>query len=256
LTSRILSVSLDQESGVVLARQRARQVAEQLGFSPLEQTQIATAVSEIARNAFEYAGSGLVEFSLTGKTSPQVLEIRVSDKGRGIVDLQGVLAGTHRSQTGMGVGIRGAQRLMDQFHIDSKPGKGTVVELLKILPRKKDMVGKQALLKIADYLAQEKPADTGDELRRQKRRAALEADPEDVSATAPDEHADGALRREVVRVALERLTPRERELVALKFAGGLSHEEIARVLGISASNAGTRLHRTLEKLRRDCDADA
>ena len=169
MTTRILSVSLDQESGVVLARQRARQVAEQLGFSPLEQTQIATAVSEIARNAFEYAGSGLVEFSLTGKTPPQVLEIRVSDKGRGIVDLQGVLAGTHRSQTGMGVGIRGAQRLMDQFHIDSKPGKGTVVELLKILPRKKDMVGKQALLKIADHLAQEKPADTGDELRRQNR---------------------------------------------------------------------------------------
>src|SRR6187397_141620 len=65
-----------------------------------------------------------------------------------------------------------------------------------------------------------------DELRRQKRRAALEGDPEDVSATAPDEHADGALRREVVRAALERLAPRERELVALKFAGGLSHEEI------------------------------
>jgi RNA polymerase sigma-70 factor, ECF subfamily len=95
-----------------------------------------------------------------------------------------------------------------------------------------------------------------DELRRRKRRAALEADPEDVHATAPDEHADGALRREAVRAALERLTPRERELIALKFAGGLSHDEIARVLGISVSNAGTRIHRTLEKLRRDCDADA
>ena len=95
-----------------------------------------------------------------------------------------------------------------------------------------------------------------DELRRRKRRAALEADPEDLNAVAPDEHADGALRREAVRAALGRLAPRERELVALKFAGGLSNEEIARVLGISESNAGTRLHRTLEKLRRDCDADA
>jgi RNA polymerase sigma-70 factor (ECF subfamily) len=94
-----------------------------------------------------------------------------------------------------------------------------------------------------------------DELRRRKRRAALETDPEDAHAVAPDEHADGALRRQAVRAALGRLAPRERELVALKFAGGLSNDEIARVLGISASNAGTRLHRALEKLRRDCDED-
>ena len=95
-----------------------------------------------------------------------------------------------------------------------------------------------------------------DELRRRKRRAALETDPEDLRATDLDEQADGALRREAVRAALGRLTPRERELVALKFAGGLSHEEIGRVLGISASNAGTRLHRTLDKLRKDCDEGA
>ncbi len=95
-----------------------------------------------------------------------------------------------------------------------------------------------------------------DELRRRKRRAVLEADPEDVHAAGTDEHADAALRREVVRAALGRLAPREREIVALKFAGGLSNEEIARVLGISASNAGTRLHRALEKLRKDCDEDA
>ena len=95
-----------------------------------------------------------------------------------------------------------------------------------------------------------------DELRHRKRRAALEADAEDAHAPGPDEHADGALRRQAVRAALARLAPRERELVALKFAGGLSHEEIGRVLGISASNAGTRLHRTLEKLRKDCDEDA
>jgi RNA polymerase sigma factor (sigma-70 family) len=95
-----------------------------------------------------------------------------------------------------------------------------------------------------------------DELRRRKRRAVLEADPEDVHAEGTDEHADAALRREAVRAALGRLAPCEREIVALKFAGGLSNEEIARVLGISASNAGTRLHRTLEKLRKDCDEDA
>ena len=95
-----------------------------------------------------------------------------------------------------------------------------------------------------------------DELRRRKRRASLEADPEDVAAVSPAEHAEDSVRREAVRAAVARLAPAERELVGLKFAGGLSNEEIARVVGISASNVGTRLHRTLEKLRRNCDEDA
>ena len=169
MSTRILSVSLDQEAGVVLARQRARQVADQLGFSALERTQIATAVSEIARNAFEYAGGGLVEFLLTGKAAPQVLEIRVTDKGKGIDNLPSVLAGTHKSQTGMGVGIRGAQRLMDQFHIESALGKGTTVQLLKILPRSKQVVSKRSLGEIGDRLAQQQPTDAVGELHRQNR---------------------------------------------------------------------------------------
>ena len=101
MSARILSVNVQQEADVVLARQRARQIAEQLGFSPLEQTQIATAVSEIARNAYDYGGGGLVEYALTGNAPPQVFEIKISDKGKGIADLTAVLAGEHRSQTGM-----------------------------------------------------------------------------------------------------------------------------------------------------------
>ena len=173
MSASILTVNLQQEADVVLARQRARQIAEQLGFSPLEQTQIATAVSEIARNAYEYGGGGLVEFSLTGKAPPQVLEIRVSDKGKGIPNLAAVLAGEHRSQTGMGVGIRGAQRLMDKFHIDSTPAKGAVVELVKMLPRKKELVGRKELSAICDVLAREKPEDVTGELRRQNRELLL-----------------------------------------------------------------------------------
>lgn len=95
-----------------------------------------------------------------------------------------------------------------------------------------------------------------DELRRRKRRASLLVDAEDVHAIAAEEQVEGTIRREAVRVALGRLAAGERELVALKFAGGLGNEEIARVVGISASNVGTRLHRTLEKLRRECDEDA
>ena len=91
-----------------------------------------------------------------------------------------------------------------------------------------------------------------DELRRRGRRARLEDEPPDASAPAADEAVDGMLRRAAVRAALASLDARERDLIALKFAGGLSNAEIARVLGMSESNAGTSLHRTIEKLRRAC----
>jgi RNA polymerase sigma-70 factor (ECF subfamily) len=95
-----------------------------------------------------------------------------------------------------------------------------------------------------------------DELRRRKRRLSLEVDPVDAAAVPADEHADRALRRETVRAALAALAPHERDLLALKYSGGLSNAEIARVLGASESNAGTRLHRVIEKLRKACDVDA
>lgn len=93
-----------------------------------------------------------------------------------------------------------------------------------------------------------------DELRRRRRHAALAADPRDAEATAVDDAADHALARTTVRAALERLAPRERELVALKFHAGLSNAEIASVLGVSETNAGTLLHRTMTKLRKACHA--
>jgi RNA polymerase sigma-70 factor (ECF subfamily) len=95
-----------------------------------------------------------------------------------------------------------------------------------------------------------------DELRRRRRQATLEHDPEDADGGGPDDHAELALRRATVRAALAELEPRERELVALKFMAGLSNAEIAGVLGISESNAGTKLHRTVNKLREACDGRA
>jgi RNA polymerase sigma factor (sigma-70 family) len=88
-----------------------------------------------------------------------------------------------------------------------------------------------------------------DELRRRRRLTELEAEPAD-DTPAPDAQADAGLRRAALRTAMAALTARERELVALKFFAGLTNAEIADVLGVSESNAGTRLHRTVEKLRR------
>jgi RNA polymerase sigma-70 factor (ECF subfamily) len=95
-----------------------------------------------------------------------------------------------------------------------------------------------------------------DELRARRRRAVLEAEPADVHAVPVESGAEQTLRRETVAAALATLDPRERDLVALKFFAGLTNAEIARVLRISESNTGTRLHRTLERLREACDDDA
>ena len=95
-----------------------------------------------------------------------------------------------------------------------------------------------------------------DELRRRRRRASLVAEPAQPDAVAPEEHAELSLRRQTVRSALAGLDGPERDLIALKFAGGLSNGEIARVLGLSESNAGTRLHRAMTKLRKACDERA
>ena len=94
-----------------------------------------------------------------------------------------------------------------------------------------------------------------DELRRRRRVATLVTDPEDaVEADADD--AEVALRRTAVQNALAMLPAREREIVALKFHAGMSNAELARVLGVSESNAGTLLYRTMEKLRKACNATA
>ncbi len=130
---RLLTYALNVQSDVVGARQRARDVAALLGFGERDQTSICTSVSEIARNAFRYAGGGQVEFELEGETSPQVLVIRVTDEGPGIHDLDGILDGTYRSSTGMGIGLIGSRRLMDRWDIHSS-GLGTQVTLGKILP--------------------------------------------------------------------------------------------------------------------------
>jgi RNA polymerase sigma-70 factor (ECF subfamily) len=88
-----------------------------------------------------------------------------------------------------------------------------------------------------------------DELRRRSRAAALTAEPADLESAPPDDTAEAALRRAAVRTALARLAPRERELIGLKFHAGLDNAEIAAVLGVSVSNAGTQLHRAMTKLR-------
>src|SRR5918994_1861831 len=133
---RLSSVEIRSQQDVVLARRLARQLAEILGLAAQEQSRFATAVSEIARNAFEYAGDSIVEFLLDGSGTPNLVLARVTDHGPGITDLDAVLSGRFESQTGMGVGISGARRLTEHFEITSSPGGGTSVLLGKRLSRR------------------------------------------------------------------------------------------------------------------------
>jgi len=129
----LLTLDLRHEQDVVKARQRARELAGALGFDHQDQIRIATAISEVARNAIEYAGAGKVEFSLDSSKNVDEFIIETRDSGPGIPDLDRILSGAYTSSTGMGLGITGARRLMDGFSIDSDPGKGTRIMLSKRL---------------------------------------------------------------------------------------------------------------------------
>ena len=129
MSHSLASLVLRYERDIVLARQKARQIAARLGFDGQDQSRLSTAVSEIARNAFTYGNGGTVEFLLEGRTAPQVLTVRVADRGPGISDLPAILGGRFRSDSGMGLGIVGARRLVDQFDIESAEASGTTIEL-------------------------------------------------------------------------------------------------------------------------------
>ena len=140
MTIRIMSVGIKAEIDVVSSRQRARQIASLCGFGSQEQARIATAVSELARNVYNYALQGTVEFAIKGEEAPQTLIITIEDEGPGIKNLPLILSGKYHSATGMGLGILGARRLMDQCEITSRPGQGTTIVLKKILPKSAPML--------------------------------------------------------------------------------------------------------------------
>ncbi|WP_066333169.1 ATP-binding protein [Azohydromonas lata] len=127
-------LSVAAAADVVLARQGAHRVAERLGLDRQAQTRIATAVSEIARNAFAHAGGGEVEYAVDAPAQPQHLCVTVSDQGRGIDDLEALLSGARSFAPGRGTGLPSARRLVDRFEIESTPA-GTTVRLWQRIPR-------------------------------------------------------------------------------------------------------------------------
>lgn len=160
------SISLHFEYDLVAARRRARQVAALLGFDDQDQTRIATVASEIARNALRYGGGGKVEFAVEGDADRALL-MTVTDHGPGICNLDEVLNGRYESRTGMGIGIVGARRLMDDLQISTGPGIGTTVTMRKLLThRAPDLTG-DGLRRLVDELSRQRPESPLEEIQQQ-----------------------------------------------------------------------------------------
>lgn len=120
------------QDDIVAARGAARQAAGTLGFGAVDQSRIATAVSELARNVVRYAtdGRGTVEIRvLDGPEGQPGIQITVRDDGPGIADLERALSEGFSSGNGLGLGLSGARRLMDEMEIDSAPGRGTTITI-------------------------------------------------------------------------------------------------------------------------------
>ena len=127
-------VPIRGEDDIVASRQRAREVARGLGFGAVDQSRIATAVSELARNVVRYAtdGSGEVTIrELPAETRPVGIEIVVADAGPGIADLDEAMREGFTSGGGLGMGLPGTKRLMDEMTIDSGAGRGTIITIRK-----------------------------------------------------------------------------------------------------------------------------
>ena len=161
----LFKLVVNVEQDVVQARQRTRELAEQLGFETQEQVRLATAVSELARNAFQYAKGGTVEYYVEGE--PQTFLVRVQDQGKGIPHLADVLEGRYTSSTGMGVGLIGTRRLMDFFEIESLPERGTTVVVGKPLPKRAPTLTDSQLQQLREAVIARSPQNPYQEVQRQ-----------------------------------------------------------------------------------------
>ena len=161
----LLRMEIRHEYDVVLVRQRARQIAASLEFDSQDQTRIATALSEVARNAFQYAGGGSVDFRIE-KSPVAAFSVTVTDKGLGIENLREILDGKYVSRTGMGLGMIGAKRLMDFFTAEST-SSGTKVVLGKNLPPRFTGLSKKTLDDLLGRIELQGPQNAYEELQQQ-----------------------------------------------------------------------------------------
>ncbi|KGN42005.1 serine/threonine protein kinase [Knoellia aerolata DSM 18566] len=130
-----IHVPIGADPDIVAARQAARELASRAGFTGTDLTMLATAVSEVARNIVRFASSGEVSIELLDRPRAGI-RVVARDTGPGIGDLDRALEDGFSTYNGLGLGLPGSRRLMDEFDITSEPGQGTTVSMTKWIDRK------------------------------------------------------------------------------------------------------------------------
>lgn len=130
-TADVTEVAIAEERDIVRVRQATRTAAVSAGLSLVDQTKVVTAASELARNALLYAGGGTATVAVVHDANRVGVRTIVEDRGPGIADISRAMTDGYTSGTGLGLGLSGARRLVDEFEIDSEVGRGTRVTIVK-----------------------------------------------------------------------------------------------------------------------------
>jgi serine/threonine-protein kinase RsbT len=129
---KVLTVVIRDEADIVNARQAGRSLAAAIGFNPTDQALIATAISELARNILRYAGWGEVRLGQMSARGREGIEVVAADQGPGIANLDDAMLDGFTTSGGLGLGLPGARRLMDEFHVQTDTS-GTTITALKLI---------------------------------------------------------------------------------------------------------------------------
>jgi serine/threonine-protein kinase RsbT len=124
-------VAIRTDADVVTARQEARAMGAGLGFSSTDLTLLATAISEVSRNITAYAGEGEVALRVLNHGGRLGIEVVATDNGPGIADVELAMQDGYTTGNGLGLGLPGTRRLVDEFDLRTEPGRGTSVRLVK-----------------------------------------------------------------------------------------------------------------------------
>lgn len=122
---------IDDESDIIIVRKTVREAAVKLEFSLTDVTRIVTAASELARNVFLYAGSGVMKWRALGASNVMGMQLTFEDHGPGIADLEQAMQDGYSTSRGLGLGLPGTKRLMDEMEITTRVGEGTIVVVKK-----------------------------------------------------------------------------------------------------------------------------
>jgi len=128
-----VSVPIGNEFDIIIARQKGKMIAKDMGFSTIDQALIETAISELTRNIYSYAKKGVIVLTVVEEYGKKGIEILAQDTGPGIEDVSLAMKDGYSTTNSLGLGLPGVRRLMDDFAIDSKVGKGTAVVAKKWL---------------------------------------------------------------------------------------------------------------------------